>query len=241
MKNAKKVKSIVATVVIILLAVILIPLLIVNLTLIIKGNVDRDSPPDIFGIAPLAVTTGSMSGDRKDSFNEGALVFIKLLDEEDMQSLKEGDIVCFRSSDIYITHRIVAVNTGADGSVLSFVTKGDANNATDGAILPENILGKCVGAWAGMGSFSMFLQTPVGIFVFVGIPVALFILYDVIRITVYNKKAKAASEEQTRDEELRDKDEEIRRLRAIMEEKGIEEPAEDNAENGKETAPDEKK
>lgn len=59
----------------------------------------------------------------------------------------------------------------------------------------------------------MFLQTPAGILVFVGIPVVAFIAYDAIRITLNNRKVK----EQERSEKLiQDKDEEIARLRALV-------------------------
>lgn len=52
--------DIAALVILIVLAVILIPILAINLTLIIKGSVNEDVPPSVFGIAPMAVTTGSM-------------------------------------------------------------------------------------------------------------------------------------------------------------------------------------
>lgn len=220
MKNPSRKSDIAALVIMIVLAVILIPVLVVNLTLIIKGNVNRDVPPSIFGVAPLAVTSGSMSGENDDSFDVGALIFVKILGDEDKQNLEDGDIVCFSVDDgvekIYVTHRIVTRNV-ENGSLVSVVTKGDANNVTDGAVLIENVLGICIGSAGGLGGFSMFLQTPVGILVFVGIPVALFIAYDVVRITIYNKKVKAANAEKDRDEELRDKDEEIARLRAMVE------------------------
>ena len=45
--------------VMIIVSVILIPILIVNLVLIVKGSVNSEMPPDVFGIAPLAVTSGS--------------------------------------------------------------------------------------------------------------------------------------------------------------------------------------
>ena len=73
MKNkTEKIKIILMSVI----AVILLPILAINLTLIIKGSMDRDTPPDIFGIAPLAVTSGSMEGDQPDSFPKGAPIFV---------------------------------------------------------------------------------------------------------------------------------------------------------------------
>ncbi len=226
MKTNSNKRSIVGLAVMIALSVILLPILIINLTLIIKGNIDPSVPPDVFGIAPLAVTSGSMDGDEPDSFSTGALIFVEILSDEEKAQLSEGDIVTFHSGDSYVTHRIVAVNTEG-GRPVSVITKGDANNVNDGAIPLSNIVGKCVGSVGGLGSFSMFLQTPGGILVFVGIPVLAFIGYDILRITLYNRRVRAeeaAAEKgaqlEDKERELREKEEELARLRAIVEAQG---------------------
>lgn len=217
-EKKKRTKGDIASLVIlIVLAVILVPIFAINLTLVIKGSIDPDVPPDVFGVAPMAVTTGSMDGDEADSFAEGALIFVRILDEEEKQALQEGDIVTFRTNGAYVTHRIVTVNT-VDGAVVSVTTKGDANSANDGAILLENVVGLCTGSVAGMGSFAMFLQTPVGIVVVIGIPVLLYIAYDVTRITLINRRIKAAEAAKQAEKES-EKDEEIRRLRELLAEK----------------------
>ena len=232
--NPKKASEIVRMTVMIVLTVILVPVLAVNLTLIIKGSMHGDVPPDIFGIAPLAVTTGSMDGDREDGFAAGALIFVRILDEEGKNELQEGDIITFRSGGAYVTHRIVEVERGESGALASAVTRGDANNMNAGAIPASNIVGRCVGSVAGLGGFSMFLQTPAGILVFVGIPVLAFIAYDVVRIILQNRRARAAEAAaenaaalKDREDELRGKDEEIRRLRALVEAQGGAVPGEE--------------
>ena len=96
----------VKTALLIALCALLLPLLAVNLTLIIKGSVNPGVPPDIFGIAPLAVTADSMKGARDDSFSAGALLFVRLLDEEEKQALTAGDVVTFRSGEVFVTLRI---------------------------------------------------------------------------------------------------------------------------------------
>ena len=84
-EKKKRTKGDIASLVIlIVLAVILVPIFAINLTLIIKGSIDPDVPPDVFGVAPMAVTTGSMDGDEADSFAEGALIFVRILDEENI-------------------------------------------------------------------------------------------------------------------------------------------------------------
>ena len=67
-------------VVIIILSAILLPVLIINVILIVKGSVRPDVLPDVFGVAPLAVVSPSMDGDEEGSFGQGALIFVRLLD-----------------------------------------------------------------------------------------------------------------------------------------------------------------
>ena len=223
-----KVKNAVAIGVIIALIVVLLPILIINLTLIIKGSLNPDMPPDIFGTAPLAVTTDAMAGEEEGCFSDGALIFVKLLEEDEKESLKEGDVVTFRSEELFVTYRITEVVRGEDGSVHSFRAIGD-QDAKEGVnvpltVSPENVIGVVTGSVAGLGGFAMFLQTPVGVLVFVGIPVVAYLIYDISRIALSNKRAKAAQ-----GEKLREKDEEIARLKAMVGEapEAAEEPDEE--------------
>ena len=210
-----KVKNAVMIGVIVALIVVLLPLLIINLTLIIKGSLNPDMPPDLFGTAPLAVTTDAMAGEEEGCFSDGALIFVKLLEEDEKESLKEGDVITFRSEELFVTYRITEVVRGEDGSVHSFRAIGD-QDAKEGVnvpltVSPENVIGVVTGSVAGLGGFAMFLQTPVGVLVFVGIPVVAYLIYDISRIALSNKRAKAAQ-----GEKLREKDEEIARLKAMV-------------------------
>ena len=210
-----KVKNAVMIGVIVALIVVLLPLLVINLTLIIKGSLNPDMPPDLFGTAPLAVTTDAMAGEEEGCFSDGALIFVKLLEEDEKESLKEGDVITFRSEELFVTYRITEVVRGEDGSVHSFRAIGD-QDAKEGVnvpltVSPENVIGVVTGSVAGLGGFAMFLQTPVGVLVFVGIPVVAYLIYDISRIALSNKRAKAAQ-----GEKLREKDEEIARLKAMV-------------------------
>ena len=223
-----KVKNAVMIGVIVALIVVLLPLLIINLTLIIKGSLNPDMPPDLFGTAPLAVTTDAMAGEEEGCFSDGALIFVKLLEEDEKETLKEGDVITFRSEELFVTYRITEVVRGEDGSVHSFRAIGD-RDAKEGVnvpltVSPENVIGVVTGSVAGLGGFAMFLQTPVGVLVFVGIPVVAYLIYDISRIALSNKRAKAAQ-----GEKIREKDEEIARLRAMVGEapEAAEEPDEE--------------
>ena len=214
MEKKDKVKRIVGIAVLAVLTVILLPILIVNLTLIIKSSINPDMPPDIFGTAPLAVMTDSMNGDEEDSFAGGALILVDLLDEEEKQDLTVGQIVTFRDTDengdvFFVTHRIVELGKEG-GSIAAVTTRGDANTGNDAPTDIADVLGVCTSSIGGLGGFAIFLQTPAGILVCVGIPVLAYIVYDVLRIYWNNRKAKA-------DTVIDEKDAEIARLRALVE------------------------
>ena len=210
-----KVRNAITIAVTVILIVLLFPLLCINLTLIIKGSLNPDMPPDIFGTAPLAVTTDAMAGDAEGCFSDGALIFVKLLNADEKETLKEGDVITFRSEELFVTYRITEVVRGEDGSVHSFRAIGD-QDAKEGVNVPltvsaSNVIGVVTGSVANLGGFAMFLQTPVGVLVFVGIPVVAYLIYDISRIALSNKRAKAAQ-----GEKLREKDEEIARLKAMV-------------------------
>lgn len=221
MERKHNIGRIIGWAVMIVLTLILLPILVMNIILIAKGSSGSLVPPDIGGVAPLVVTTGSMDGDREDSFPEGSLIFVRILsDEEEKSQLAVDDVITYylEQSDesiIYITHRIVAVNYADDGTVSSFITSGDANGmSNDPDPVPlSNVVGQYQSCIPVVGYIVGWLQNPVVIGFVVGVPVVAFIAYDVIRITLYNRRL---NEQTANDKALADKDEEIARLRAML-------------------------
>ena len=81
----------------------------------------------VFPIYPKAILTGSM----EPLIMPGDMVLIKKIDkEEEINALREGEIICFKRDDITIVHRIEKVSQDKAGNI-SFQTKGDNNNAVD--------------------------------------------------------------------------------------------------------------
>lgn len=164
----------------ILLCIVLIPILVMNLTIIVKSYIYPDDVPDFFGIKPFIVLTGSMEG----TVNAGDLAITKDIEPE---TLQVGDIISYKIDQSIITHRIIE-EIEVDG-LPAFRTKGDANNIEDTAyVLYEQVEGVYMFRIAGIGNLAMFMQTPVGMIVFIAVPLCAFILYDIIRRNIQSKK-----------------------------------------------------
>lgn len=93
----------------------------------------------VFPVYPSVILTGSMEPD----IYPGDVVLIeKILSEEEVYKLKEGDIINFKLEDITVTHRIKEVISDEAGNV-SFITKGDNNDSEDQwIVLPNDLKGK---------------------------------------------------------------------------------------------------
>ena len=181
-REKKSIIPIISTVLCIIFSLILI----CNLTIIIKGTVNPKTPPSVFGVTPLVVMSGSMSGDAEDHIEVGDLI---LSSKAEPAKLQVGDVISFMESETtVVTHRIIEVGKTEDGKI-QWITKGDANNTEDKKPVTEDQL---VGVYKmripKAGDFAMFMQTSLGMIIFVGIPLFAFIIYDIIRRNMQAKK-----------------------------------------------------
>lgn len=169
--------------VVIIICILLIPMLIVNLTLIVKSFVYPDEVPSFLGYKPLIVLSGSM----EPVFYSGDLV---LVHEVNQDTLREGDIVAFREGNSIVTHRIQAINV--EDEQRQYITKGDNNNTEDRiTVTDEKIEGIYILKVSGLGNLAFFMQTPLGMILFIALPLLLFILYDIFRRNHYDRKEKS--------------------------------------------------
>ena len=107
--------------------------------------------------------------------------------ERDLSKVKVGDIITFISTwDVNygktITHRVVSVSKNVKGEY-QFTTKGDNNEAPDGAVVNQsNFVGRVVMRLPQLGRLQFFLATKMGWFIVVLIPALGVIIYDVLKI-----------------------------------------------------------
>ncbi len=180
-------------------------------TFISVNTFDR-TDRSIFGYKVFIVLSDSMSsvdGDtEKGYFNAGDLVVVK---EVDPYSLKEGDIISYKSTNTEnygktVTHMIKKITTGDNGEY-GFVTYGTATGAEDSnAVTIPYVLGKYSFKIANLGNFFQFLKTTPGYIICIFLPfLALIIMQGINSIRLFKKykaeqlaelEAKRAAEKQ---------------------------------------------
>lgn len=176
----------VLTIVGIIMCVILIPILLINATLIAKSFINKDEVPSIGGILPLIVLTDSMD----PKIESGDLIICHTAEAEE---IKVNDIISFfdpaGNGTSIVTHRVVEI-VEKNGEIL-FRTRGDNNNTEDKELVPaENLVGIYKTRIAGAGHIAMFMQSTAGLIICVVIPIVLLIGYDIVRRRIYEKNKK---------------------------------------------------
>ncbi len=201
----------------IVLCVILVPILLINCILLIKGWTSKDEVPSLFSVSPLIVLSGSMEED----FPAGSLIFTK---KAEATEIKEGEIISYfdpaSKTNAVVTHKVRFIKTDADGKLI-FYTYGTANVKKDFAdvvelecerIPADKLIGRYTGVHLnGLGNVAMFMQTTPGLIVCVILPMAALVGYDILRRKLYDKQ-----HESDKDALLREL-EELRRLKAESE------------------------
>lgn len=183
-KEHSKTSNKIFTVIGAVLCIILIPVLIINLTLIVKSYTNKDEVPKIGGYCPLIVLTGSM----EPEINDGDMIIVKQINGNDV---KLNDVIAFYDPDgngqSILTHRVIEIINDEDG--LSFRTKGDANNTDDRLpVKSDKLVGIYKTRIKGAGNIAMFMQTTTGLIVCVLLPLVLLVGYDIIRRKKYEKR-----------------------------------------------------
>lgn len=105
----------------------------------------------LFPIFPSVIISGSM----RPYFQVGDIALVYKVKPE---TLRVGDVVCYRGESLPVLHRIIEIREERGERLL--VTKGDANRVPDPApVAMEQVKGKVVGKIPKIGWFTVFLRT----------------------------------------------------------------------------------
>jgi signal peptidase len=171
-KEPTSLKHKILTVVGTVLCILLIPVLLINLTLIAKSFMEPEKVPSIGGTLPLIVLTDSMYPE----IASGDLIICHTVEAEDV---KVKDVIAFfdpaGNGSAVVTHRVIEVYE--EDGVLYFRTQGDNNNTEDRLPVPEeNLVGIYQMRIPGAGHIAMFMQSTPGLILCVVLPIVLFLL-----------------------------------------------------------------
>ena len=147
----------------------LIVILIVILAILLGGV-------RLVGLRPFAVLSGSM----EPTYHVGSLIYVKSCDPEDVRVGAPITFVLDENLTV-ATHRVIDIDP--DGE--HFYTKGDANDAADGApVYYKNLIGRPVFTIPYLGYFSNWITNPPGMYVAIaaaGVFLILLFLPDVLK------------------------------------------------------------
>lgn len=170
----------------------------------------------VFGYTVYAVRSDSMEGDNEDSFNKGALVFVKLLGDDEKSDLEVGQIITFKDwidvnddgklDEVLNTHRIIDVFEN-NGDVY-YQTQGDKAAKLNSDKKEQVDSGDVIGVYSskinGLGGVVLFIQSPTGFLVTVVVPSALVVIYCayllIKNVMDYGKLKRNAEIEKIREE-----------------------------------------
>lgn len=126
-----------------------------------------------------------LSGSMQPTIMVDDLVIIK---QGSIKDVQKGDIITYLEDGTYVTHRVVDMEN--DNGV-SLITQGDNNNTID-KVHPTatEYVGKYIMHISGGGTILSFLQTPFGMVVMIGVPIAIFLIWSIIEDVVKERQGK---------------------------------------------------
>lgn len=182
------------------LCLILAPILILNVSLIIRSFTAPNEVPRVGKWLPLVVMTDSMYPE----IHSGDLIICQVKEAEEVQV---RDVISFfdpaGNGTSVVTHRVIEIKN-EDGRI-AFITQGDANNTADARPVPaEKLVGVYHTRIAGVGNVIMFMQTTQGLLLCVVLPIVLLMGYDMLRRRKFEKAKQQDTDDLLRElEELR--------------------------------------
>ena len=118
------------------ICLIIIPIIIYNLTLIVKYIINPEETPDFLGYKTYEIVSRSM----ENTINKNDVIVVKDVPKTE---IKLDDIIAFNNGEEVITHRVIDIEN-IDGKTL-YTTKGDNNRYPDkNKITYERIEGKYI-------------------------------------------------------------------------------------------------
>lgn len=145
----EKIKKIIS----IFIYIIIIPIIVINITLIVKSFIKPNKIPDFIGYKNFVIVSESM----EPTIMVGDEIFVKKVPEKE---IKINDIISFHDGECINTHRIVGVSE--ENGIKMYRTKGDNNRGEDKEkVSYDQIEGKYLFKINNFGNLIKVLQSKV--------------------------------------------------------------------------------
>lgn len=145
----EKIKKIIS----IFIYIIIIPIIVINITLIVKSFIKPNKIPDFIGYKNFVIVSESM----EPTIMVGDAIFVKKVPEKE---IKINDIISFHDGECINTHRIVGVSE--ENGIKMYRTKGDNNRGEDKEkVSYDQIEGKYLFKINNFGNLIKVLQSKV--------------------------------------------------------------------------------
>ena len=141
----------------------------------------------LIGFDILTVLSPSM----EPEYPTGSLIYLV---DVDPAELKVEDVITYRISEkTTATHRIKQIIPDEDDpSIVRFRTKGDNNDDYDGSLVEfEQVEGKVVFCIPLLGYLAMYIQNPPGLYVAIGVALAIILFVMIVDTVTDDKKVKS--------------------------------------------------
>lgn len=207
MNNKEKRKVSITSIIKAVFFIICVILLLMGMSIIYKANRYPDKVPDVFGIKPFIVLSGSM----ETEIYTGDLAFVKIIEPKE---LKQNDVIAFRNEENTVTtHRIIEIIE--ENGQTFYKTKGDANNTEDASLVSTDAIeGIYIGKISKLGNMLMFLQEPIGLVI------VLLVILVIGMIWLYTTNKSDMKKVIAEDEKYRKEFEEFKRKKQTEEQLG---------------------
>ncbi len=144
MNQVRRIAKIVMNVLCILLFIILVLVIYAKLKVTFTEN---KASANYFGYRIFEIASGSM----EPTLKKNDIILVKVNNKD----IKKDDVISYvGENDAIITHRVVRIEDD------SLIVKGDANNTTDTPIERNQVIGKMVKSYAGLGIWKRILTEP---------------------------------------------------------------------------------
>lgn len=158
------------------ICVIFVLVLIVNITLIVKSYTKKQEMPSFMGYVPVIVCVDDMAPILKS----GDLAICKHIDTKD---IRIDDVISFYNTDLYgdtvVTAKVMSIKVEND--IIFFQTNVLNENSLNAVLVQsKDVVGIYKFKFIGLGKLLLFMQSTAGLILFVIIPIALFMAYEII-------------------------------------------------------------